>query len=95
MSANAPIFDGPVHFQPAPLLIEVEANHFVDLAAVIEIEQDPDEPGRVLLTFPGTGYEPAAPLLVDVTGELAQLVLGYARKRSAEALVALRSYVSV
>jgi hypothetical protein len=94
MSASTPVFDGPVFFQPAPLLIEVEPNHFIDLGAVIEIEQDPDEPERVLLTLPGTGYEPAAPLLVDVTGELAELVLAYARKRAAEALASLRSYVS-
>lgn len=77
-----------------PLLIEVEPNHFIDLAAAVEIEQDPDEPERVFLTLPATGYEPAAPLLVAISGELGQLVLTYAQKRAAEGLAALRAYVS-
>ena len=95
MSASTtPIVTGPLFFQSAPLLIEVEPNHFIDLGAAVEIEQDPDEPERVLITLPATGYEPAAPLLIEVSGELAQLVLSYARKRAAEALAALRAYVA-
>lgn len=75
----------------APLYVEVEPNHFVDLHAAIEIEEDPDQPGTVMLTFPGSGYEPAAPLLVPLTGELAQLALAYYRNRAAANLAALRS----
>lgn len=93
-TSDTPIIDGPVVVHPVRLMIEVEPNHFIDLSAAVEIEQDPDEPERVLITLPATGYEPAAPLLIEVSGELAQLVLSYARKRAAEALAALRAYVA-
>jgi hypothetical protein len=79
---------------PTALLIEVGPNHFINLAAAIEIEQDPDEPQRVIITLPATGYEPATPLLVEISGELAQLVLVYAARQAAASVAALRAVVS-
>lgn len=75
------------------LMIEVAPGHFVNLSAAVEIEQDPEDASVVMLTLPGTGYEPATPLLVALTGEAAALALAYGRMQAAAARALLLSEV--
>jgi hypothetical protein len=50
-------------------------------------------PFRVVLTYPAPAYYPSEPLIFDVTGDLARLVLAYFQKRATEGLATLRAYV--
>ena len=79
---------------PAPLYVPDADGRIVNLHAVIEVEADTDDAGNptgaIVLIMPAPGFEPGAPHIVVLNGEIGQLAMNYFRHRAEAGITFLR-----